>query len=131
MIDEKRIAEIRERCEKASPGPWNINNVEIGNGKRICLFENQIQGTDNKPVGATDSNAGFIAHAREDIPYLLDCLAESQRREQAAVSDMQYIHCAGRYGCRICLNNDVCKCQDSHIGRCDNFDWRGPQEVEK
>jgi len=56
-------------------------------------------------------------------------LAASQRREQAAVEDMQYIHCAGRYGCKVCLNNDVCKRQDSHIGKCHDFDWRGPQEV--
>lgn len=175
MIDKKRIAEIMDRCEKSTQGPWSVNNAEIGSGKRICLFENQIQGADNKPVGATDSNADFIAHAREDIPYLIDAiaklqaeydklndfeqsqcakllaergslidlagdwketadkyhaerndlqkeLAESQRREQAAVEDLK--------SQSVC---DCCKRTCQGDGECLGngylyFDWRGPQD---
>lgn len=56
----------------------------------------------------------------------------AQLREQltAAMEDMKFIHCAGRYGCEICLNNEVCKMQNSHIGKCDNFDWRGTKGAE-
>lgn len=68
--------------------------------------------------------------AKREIDRLRTELTASQRREKAAVEDMQFIHCAGRYGCEICLNNDVCKMQNSRIGKCHNFDWRGPQEGE-
>ena len=74
---------------------------------------------------------GHLSNAADLIESLQEQLAESQRRESAAVEDMKYIHCAGRYGCEICLNNDVCKVQNSRIGRCHNFDWRGPQEGEQ
>lgn len=188
MIDEKRIAEIRERCGKAAPGKWETNSVEIGRGNRICLFANQILGPDGKTIGATDENAKFIAHAREDIPYLLgeidrlktlaenglnamdrgkrldaaiagqetlqktlsayitgtnhlkkriarleDKLAESQRREQAAVEDLSTYK-----DCGFCIHlqdQQYCykNCQ-RHVD-VDNFrthpcwQWRGPEEA--
>lgn len=57
-----RIAEIRKRCEAATPGPWDI----ILNGHNI-------------KVERTPANIDFIAHAREDIPYLLVQLAERDK----------------------------------------------------
>ncbi len=47
-----------------------------------------------------------------------------------AVEDMIYIHCAGRYGCIVCFNNDLCKRQNTHIGKCEDFTWRGLEESE-
>ena len=58
---KNRIAEIKERCEAATPGPW---------------------GTPEKPlmdVLNEGYNAGFVSHAREDIPYLLSQLAERDK----------------------------------------------------
>jgi len=65
-------------------------------------------------------NAGAAA-----IKQLQSELARVTAEKEAAVEDMTYIHFAGRRGCEICANNDVCKRQDSHIGKCDDFDWHG------
>lgn len=56
---------------------------------------------------------------------LRDRAERAEGEMDAAVEDMTYIHCAGRFGCEICLNNDVCKKQNYHIGKCSDFDWRG------
>jgi hypothetical protein len=48
-----RIDEIRARSEKATKGPWGT-------------FDNPII-----PLLERSYNAGFIAHSRDDIPYLL------------------------------------------------------------
>ena len=67
-MTDKRIEEIKARCEAATPGPWDI----ILNGHNI-------------KVERTPANIDFIAHAREDIPWLLDQLAEAQRGADAAI----------------------------------------------
>lgn len=57
MDNDQRIAEIKARCNMATPGPW---------------------GTPEKPIIPLldmPYNAGFIAHAREDMPFLLSQLA--------------------------------------------------------
>lgn len=66
------IEEIRARCEKASPGPWKTKldrwttEVLCGDGLVAGSVVHQTEGF-NPP----NSNAVFIAHAREDIPALL------------------------------------------------------------
>lgn len=92
--------------------------------------------TDKRPSSRND--AVFVANAPSDMRFLVAEvkrlkaeLAESKRRERAAINDMTHIHCAGRRGCAICLNNDVCKEQNIHIGECADFDWRGPAEEER
>lgn len=69
-----RIDEIRVRCEVATAGPWKdcrrLDGVPTVANKsiRICdAYKN------NKQQWA---DAEFIAHARYDIPLLLDLLAE-------------------------------------------------------
>jgi hypothetical protein len=48
-MTKEELDAIRKRCEKASPGPWYVVNIDK-----------------SKP------NAEFMAHAREDIPKLLE-----------------------------------------------------------
>ena len=55
-MDAERIAEIRERCDKASEGPW-VECSLVVHGLRPC-------------------DAKFIAHSRQDVP---DLLAEVER----------------------------------------------------
>jgi len=62
------IEAIRARADKATPGPWHIEDYGYmwnNAGRVICkVYDNQRR------------NADFIAHAREDIP---DLLAEVER----------------------------------------------------
>lgn len=61
-MEQKRIKEIRERCDKATPGQW-----ESG------YFQTVSTKTGHKLLNThCDLDAIFIAHAREDIPELLE-----------------------------------------------------------
>lgn len=86
-MNNDRINAIRIRCEAATPGPWEYfdngfdgkirsttaRSKYTGKPKTICGGEPCEGRIDNCP------DAHFIAHAREDIPYLLDLLAEREK----------------------------------------------------
>jgi hypothetical protein len=73
------LAEIRARCEAATPGPWE-SVQDYYDGPWYMLYEQRCAG-DNKTSDLFDgrshylidapNNAAFAAHAREDIPALL------------------------------------------------------------
>jgi hypothetical protein len=90
---EARIAEIREREQKAMRGPWVVapcpddselcdivsEYSELPNGGKVAnwIAELDSGGIDTSDdVAQMHDNATFIAHAREDIPYLLGRLHE-------------------------------------------------------
>ena len=74
-LSDERLREIRERCEAATPRPWqafykrkyNEYHVSVpagdGTGMSIAMFP------DGCPTGEPD--AEFIAHSRTDVPALL------------------------------------------------------------
>ncbi len=81
------IQEIRERAEKASPGPWYsawpgdpeeegkdaagpLGIVALGNGM-VCGGGNPFPSCHANTWEQVENNFKFIAHAREDIPALL------------------------------------------------------------
>jgi len=69
MTTEK-IDEIRARCDAATPGPWSTTVAEVCvklNYADILVCEMYEQSLEQQK-----NNARFIAHAREDIPALLD-----------------------------------------------------------
>lgn len=72
-----RIDEIRQRLEKASPGPWQILP-----GNDRCISGTVISAADNRHIATATrtteerANADFIAHAPEDIEYLLALVEE-------------------------------------------------------
>jgi hypothetical protein len=70
------LAMVRRRAERATPGPWGhsvfdvyVAGTDDGQGHAENLFE---ASGDN-----AESNAVFVAHAREDIPALI---AEVERQ---------------------------------------------------
>ena len=67
MTDEQRIEEIRLRAKTASAGPWHYD----GDG---CVRAQTIDIVHDESIRFCDGR--FIAHAREDIPWLLDRLAK-------------------------------------------------------
>lgn len=96
-LTEERIAEIRGREKAATQGPWRakceiLEADECGNAtaemtyvstndKGICILYGRGHDDAN-----TQEDATFIAHAREDIPALLDEVerlrAENERQKE-------------------------------------------------
>jgi hypothetical protein len=87
MTTDKRIAEITERRKNITPGPWEpkqaLNPTDgafdygIGafiNDKRVCIAE-AFGRVDETVYPPARENADFIAHAPDDIDFLLSELA--------------------------------------------------------
>jgi uncharacterized protein YbaR (Trm112 family) len=78
-LTQAELNEIKERAEKATQGPWGIDFPllvcdQCGNTYEIVQSDVFLA-----PVVAeskSEADAEFIAHAREDIPNLLDHIAE-------------------------------------------------------
>lgn len=79
---------IAARAAIATPGPWVYGDDRDGRGDRLYRRENKYD-----PIAdfeyTKDHDAEFIAHAREDIPWLLAALARSERKltDQVARND--------------------------------------------
>jgi hypothetical protein len=97
-----RIEEIRARADAATPGHWGTSY----DGKGNYTIEAQPrlipgQGIVNEGAvatlagehgdGQTYSNARFAAHAREDVPFLLDRIAQLEALQSASV-DLVALH---------------------------------------
>lgn len=82
-MTDKELKEIRERCNKATPGPWKWEETEDQKSGRewgdlgeILVTQSgdevlSANGYDYTSVEVSKNDAAFIAHAREDIPALL------------------------------------------------------------
>jgi len=76
LLSKEGLAEIRKRADKASPGPWKKETDTFGDDtsayKRCYwLTGPQFIEVDGSYFHNRD-DALFIAHAREDIPRLVD-----------------------------------------------------------
>lgn len=93
-----RLKEIRERAEKATPGPWitvahsweqtsvftDADDIQIA----ACLYQGDEESEESNDQN--DRCAEFIAHARDDVPYLLqevERLNEELWKWKVALSD--------------------------------------------
>lgn len=85
MLTKEERAEMRERAESATAGPWmeqrwgrTAVRLLTPDGKEACRVYDEPR----------DANATFIAAARTDVIALLDALdgSEKQVREWVAVS---------------------------------------------
>jgi hypothetical protein len=77
---DEQLAEIRERCDKATEGPWFpslLTEGYIAQGSEFNVVASVLEYNEDGSVRATlgndnyENNREFIAHAREDIPLLL------------------------------------------------------------
>lgn len=88
-----RIDEIRARCDAATPEPWkeepNLGGVPCVISKKVAIACTYKESVDSW------LNADFIAHARDDIPYLLSEIdrltaeLETLRAENARLRHVQ------------------------------------------
>jgi hypothetical protein len=92
MSENDRLAEIKARCEAATPGPWHGDRYDGS-------IKYEMRGADDALVLAVDHKNGtfgflgdketadekFVLHSREDVPYLLTEV-ERLRAENAALA---------------------------------------------
>ena len=70
MMKDTEIKQIQERCERATKGPW-ISFVEGRDHTSGCSFI-RTAGDDIELTGASADDQDFIAHARQDVPALIE-----------------------------------------------------------
>lgn len=108
-----RLEEIRERWEKATPGPWKADDFGYAGMEEPCSivihtgkFDWQDINGEGESVIASmfwDSqeadNAAAIAHAREDVPWLLEQMSHARERVHALSHEVDRLSpkcdCAG------------------------------------
>ena len=84
MMDDQRIREIKERLQATTPGAWRVwkpnddyfgddtPTVETESGQYIA--QTGYDGLSYTVRETMSADAEFIAHAKEDIAYLLEQL---------------------------------------------------------
>ncbi len=80
-MNSKKIKEIEERVEKATPGTWKVEKYYhdepyekyIKSAAIVCRNKAITRNDWSNPL---ESDLEFIAHARQDIPYLLKIINE-------------------------------------------------------
>lgn len=102
-----RLQEIQERCEKATKGPWRAGrwggqchipehvNAKRHPGPPECKYDPifyeggpqitadvnvSVVGTTYDELEIADADVDFIVHARQDVPWLLQQLADASSR---------------------------------------------------
>lgn len=84
-MNSEQLNAIKERAEKATPGPWELDTDDNGiwnEGGRNYLGSVNLSITD----------AEFIAHAREDIPQLVAEVERLQKRLSECESLLSEAH---------------------------------------
>jgi hypothetical protein len=73
-ITAEELAEIKGRCEAATPGPWTsyVEGRDHDSGSDFIMTgSGDTRGPDIELSGATIADQDIIPHARHDIPRLL------------------------------------------------------------
>lgn len=74
-MDDRKLSEIEFRCNAATPGPWvsYVEGRDHDSGSNFIMTGKKgARGEDIELTGATVADQDFIAHARQDIPQLLE-----------------------------------------------------------
>jgi hypothetical protein len=73
-LSKDYLAEIRKRCDAATPGPWisSIEDRDHTSGSNVILRGVDRSEDDLELLGGTVADYDFIAHARQDVPKLLE-----------------------------------------------------------
>lgn len=100
----ERVGEIRERAEKATKGPWRDRPSVHGTRYRYVMID---KAEEYSTMEMQPDDARFVAHAREDIPYLLahiDALSASAG-EWNADGHWRCFHCGEAFTDAQCAAN--------------------------
>lgn len=81
-LSESDLAEIRGRCDQATPGPW-VSYVEgrdhTSGSSFIMTGTAETQSQDIELSGATVADQDFVANARQDVPRLIEEIERLKR----------------------------------------------------
>jgi DNA repair exonuclease SbcCD ATPase subunit len=96
MSDQERLRSIAEREQQATKGPWKVDALQIGALWNVGTDDIDVGlaaqlPNDPKSEGRT-ANAQFIAHAREDVPYLLSLVARQAQEIAQLQADRDAFH---------------------------------------
>ncbi|TCX51950.1 hypothetical protein C1I38_08110 [Dehalobacter sp. 12DCB1] len=92
-MDKQELDAIRERCAKATPGPWHRDGSEVRNGDGVFVVNDFW----------VHADAEFTTHARTDIPALL---AEIDRLNNDLIKQREAIAIfLGNNGIRLFAND--------------------------
>jgi hypothetical protein len=122
-MTEDELKAIRERADKATPGPWidfidtdGYLSVRDYTNIAICDF-GDLEGTE----GWDHDDAEFVAHARQDIPALVKEVERLQDRlhyANEAISAMEeWINRRVEYYCTYC-NREIDEDNADHAESC-------------
>ena len=80
------LTEIEERAKKATEGPWEWSDREVESNGYVYIPQGSTLGDTLIQLGDNyegyQSDCDFIAHSREDIPYLLSLLRSAEEALQ-------------------------------------------------
>lgn len=104
---DQRVREIEARCRNATPAPWRYDLACGAPGERNGIWcgryldeEPGVCGDFSQAWPLVEHDASFIAHAREDIPWLLAerarLVAELETVRQANVAHVRRIDALDR-----------------------------------
>lgn len=137
---EERLKEIRQREQKATPGPWvsieeTWNEGAVGGCPKMVTpwREDAFEGDDEAAA-----NMDFIYHARQDIPFLLDRIEQLETQVEDLRDDFVDYACSGIPNLAPYCKNKTDDCTDgrnwcnSKPGACKGFcpsAWRRGERV--
>ena len=88
-ISDDELNLIKQRCDKATKGPW-ISYVEgrdhSSGSNFIMTGDENNRGDEIELIGGTIDDQEFIAHARQDIPRLINEI----KRLKKLIVDIQF-----------------------------------------
>ncbi len=67
----EQLAEIKARADRATPGPWTVNGLEVITGDLIRIADYESLGGSDAEWDQMGHDAEFGAHARQDVPALI------------------------------------------------------------
>lgn len=90
----EELADIQARCDRASAGPWTsiVEGRDQESGSSFIM----TAGEDVDPLGMRPDDQDFVAHARQDIPQLVDEIRRLSRGEEPRVGAGELAEMAGR-----------------------------------
>lgn len=100
-IGKINLEEIKARCEAATEGPWVVNEeafFEVWIHPQTAMIA-RLSPQDDFSFGKTSCfrNATFIAHARQDIPALLELVEKQARLIDQADKHFSLFHGCGAH----------------------------------
>ena len=124
--NDGRIRAIQERLAQTTSGPWCAGDDE-STLHRGSIYSSDARGSivarcsgfqyTRRPQAEIDANAAFIAHARDDIPYLLEELGRLSA-EQTRLKEVLRRILAGPAGCPFCDSGKLRNPQKDHDEDC-------------